>query len=141
MYNQIPIDPKLPARFDCTPNEERSKEELDRWWDHPFAVTTPEGKFDVRCLNGGAWDRSTWLGQAETYDDACRLAAAKQAAWAAQRGQPHFLLDDPDIKVVIMPQRPDKETRILGTYATQEEATEAIRVWREEQGLPQSVKQ
>jgi hypothetical protein len=135
MFNQIPLDPTLPESFDNTPNEERGKDELDCWWDHPFAITTPDGKFDVRCLNGGAWDRSTWLGRADTYDEACKLAAEKQAAWVAQRGEPHFLMDPPGIKVVIMPQRPDQDMQVLGAYATQAEAAEAIQRWREKLGL------
>lgn len=33
MPSQLPLDPKLPANFDDTPNSERSKEQLDEWWD------------------------------------------------------------------------------------------------------------
>lgn len=29
MPSQLPLDPKLPANFDDTPNSERSKEQLD----------------------------------------------------------------------------------------------------------------
>ena len=73
MPNQIPNNPTLPKNFDITPNEKRSKAQLDAWWDHPYCVTHNE-KFHVYCLNGGAWDRPTWLAQADTYDEACELA-------------------------------------------------------------------
>ncbi len=55
MPNRIPLDPVLPKNFDCTPNEKRSKAQLDAWWDHPYGVTQPDGKIVVYCLNGGAW--------------------------------------------------------------------------------------
>ena len=29
MPNRIPLDPVLPKNFDCTPNEKRSKAQLD----------------------------------------------------------------------------------------------------------------
>lgn len=61
MPSQLPLDPKLPANFDDTPNSERSKEQLDEWWDHPYGITKPDGSFTDRCLNGGARDRSSVL--------------------------------------------------------------------------------
>jgi hypothetical protein len=37
----------------------------------------PEGiRYDVRCLDGGAWDRSTWRGSFETLADAVGFAKA-----------------------------------------------------------------
>lgn len=81
MPNCIPLDPKLPANFDITPNDKRSKSQLDAWWDHPYGLTQPDGKIMVRCLNGGSWDRSSFLGVADTYDEACELAEKKQAEW------------------------------------------------------------
>lgn len=42
MPNRIPLDPVLPKNFDCTPNEKRSKAQLDAWWDHPYGVTCHE---------------------------------------------------------------------------------------------------
>ncbi|MCP2223570.1 hypothetical protein M2226_009267 [Bradyrhizobium elkanii] len=59
MPSRIPLDPKLPKAFDATPNEARSKTQLDQWWDRPYGLTRPDGRIEVRCLNGGAWDRST----------------------------------------------------------------------------------
>lgn len=127
MPNQIPLDPKLPARFDDTPNEERSKAQLDAWWDHPYGITMPNGHIEVRCLNGGAWDRSTGLGVAANYDEACSLAEEKQAGWLRFREQASVMIDDESDKpilVVRLPQRPDREHTVLGRFATSREATE-----------------
>src|SRR5690348_9693118 len=88
MPSRIPLDPKLPDAFDYTPNEERSKEELDEWWDKPFGVTMEDGRIDVRCLNGGAWDRPTHLGVAEDYEAACALAEKEMWRWNAYRSRP-----------------------------------------------------
>lgn len=122
MPNQIPLDPTLRAGFDNTRNEDRSKAELDAWWDHPYGVTCPDGKIEVRCLNGGAWDRSTHLGLADDYDAACVLAAEKQADWLRYRERPSFLMDHPKNAVILNPQRPDQETKRLIEVDTPEEA-------------------
>ena len=107
MPNQIPNNPTLPKNFDITPNEKRSKAQLDAWWDHPYCVTHNE-KFHVYCLNGGAWDRPTWLAQADTYDEACELAERKQAEWVARREQPiYYMTFEPPFQMVRQPQRPD----------------------------------
>lgn len=89
----VPIDPKLPPRFDKTPNDERPPSH-QRWWNRPYIVTEvftgtsddarknwlsawPTGKrYDVRCLDGGSWDRSTWRGSFSTLDAA--LACARR---------------------------------------------------------------
>lgn len=91
MSNRIPLDPVLPENFDDTPNDERDKAQLDAWWDHPYGITQPDGKIIVRCLNGGAWDRSSVLGVADNYDEACELAEKEQAKWVKTRSQPVFL--------------------------------------------------
>lgn len=83
MPSRIPLDPKLPKAFDATPNEARSKAQLDQWWDRPYGLTRPDGRIEVRCLNGGAWDRSTHLGIADDYDAACALAEANAGRMAA----------------------------------------------------------
>jgi hypothetical protein len=123
MHNKIPLDPKLPSKFDNTDNRARSKAQLDAWWDHPYAVTRENGKIDVRCLNGGAWDRSTWLGQVDTYDEACALAAEKQAAWVRARSRPMTLMDVDGQYLVVMEQRPDQPEiqRLAGPFQTGEE--------------------
>ncbi|CAB3753994.1 DNA-binding protein [Paraburkholderia humisilvae] len=126
MPARIPLDPKLPPGFDDTPNEDRTKDELDAWWDHPFGVTRADGRIDVRCLHGGSWDRSTSLGIAEDYDKACALAAEKLAEWLKYRERPTLSLDLKP-SVVMMPQRPDEEMRVIATFETTEEAGAYIR--------------
>jgi hypothetical protein len=107
----IPIDPKLPARFDDTPNEERPTSH-QRWWNRPYIRTetieqndafyanrtdeyAEEGRkswavnrekwlaawpggirYEVRCLDGGAWDRSTAWGMFPTIEEAVACAKA-----------------------------------------------------------------
>ncbi|EJQ0681146.1 hypothetical protein ACPTFP_28960 [Pseudomonas aeruginosa] len=127
MANRIPLDPKLPKLFDSTPNEQRSKAQLDAWWDHPFGVTMADGRIDVRCLNGGAWDRSTHLGVADDYDAACALAEAKQAAWLRFRERPVGSPQDGKFLLLKMPQRPDEDMVTVGTFDTAEAANEYLR--------------
>ncbi|MBB4383595.1 DNA-binding protein [Bradyrhizobium sp. SBR1B] len=127
MPSRIPLDPKLPKAFDATPNEARSKAQLDQWWDRPYGLTRPDGRIEVRCLNGGAWDRSTHLGIADDYDAACALAEAKQAEWLRFREQPRTCLDEGRVTVVRQPQRPDEEMLELASFATAEAATEYLR--------------
>ncbi len=125
MNMDLPIDPALPEGFDNTPNDERSQEELDAWWDRPFAVTTHSGKFSVRCLHGGAWDRSSWMGDADTIDDAKALAQMKLAEWHFSRTQPNFHLhSDLTVSIVRMAQRPDDEETVLATFNSLAEAQE-----------------
>lgn len=60
----VPVNPRLPKAFDFTPNEERPASH-QKFWNVPFILTEslPEGiHYEVRCLDGGAWDRSTWWG-------------------------------------------------------------------------------
>lgn len=109
----MPINPKLPRMFDQTPNEKRSKRELDQWWDRPFAFIREDGKFDVRCLDGGAWDRSTWYGVADDLEAAVRLGTEKLAAWRRFRETPHAYIDSGKVAVVLGPQRPDEEHKLL----------------------------
>ncbi|ELD1608199.1 DNA-binding protein (plasmid) [Escherichia coli] len=110
MPNRIPLDPVLPKKFDCTPNEKRSKAQLDAWWDHPYGVTQPDGVIIVRCLNGGSWDRSSVLGVADNYDEACELAEREQSKWVKTRSQPIFMYShEPPFVLTRMPQRPDQE--------------------------------
>lgn len=72
--SELPVDPELPADFNNTPNESRSEAELDTWWMRPFAVSRPDGRLDVRCLDGGAHDRSTWWGTADDLEQARVIA-------------------------------------------------------------------
>lgn len=84
----IPLDPVLPRYFDSTPNEERSTQQLDKFWRKPFILSRDDGKFEARCLDGGAWDRSTCYGIADTVEAARQLAAAKLDAWTAVMARP-----------------------------------------------------
>lgn len=56
-----------PSFYD-TANERRSETELSTWWMRPYAVTQPDGRLDVRCLDGGAWDRPTFYGTVSSVD-------------------------------------------------------------------------
>lgn len=95
------IDPVLRPGFDDTPHEDRCELEEADWWGRPYIETYsfermfgqlageareaarvswfarwPEGnRYDLRCLDGGAWDRSTNRGAFATLPEA--IAAAK----------------------------------------------------------------
>lgn len=128
MPNRIPLDPVLPARFDVTPNDQRSKAQLDAWWDHPYGVSRPDGSIDVRCLNGGAWDRSTWLGAAPDREAADKLADERQTAWLRHRNRPSVMIDaSGKHQLVLLPQRPDEVERVVIEVATLEEAAAYMR--------------
>lgn len=90
----ILIDPENPPKYDI-PNDERSIRELKFWWKRPYVRTSmaPIGGYDVYCLDGGAWDRPTWVGRGDTIDEA--VAIAKLRWWgrmSKQRGHPQPLL-------------------------------------------------
>jgi len=36
MIDGIHVNPERPEDFGCTPNEERSAEEMDKWWEVPY---------------------------------------------------------------------------------------------------------
>ncbi|WP_440986243.1 hypothetical protein ACQHIH_21320 (plasmid) [Xanthomonas sontii] len=104
----LPIDPELPERFDDTPNDARSKEELDQWWDQPYLVTHRDGSYTARCLNGQAWDRSTVLAHGATVEQATERGLAKHAHWLVRRRRPIAHLQGERCDVVVEPQRPDE---------------------------------
>lgn len=85
--NLFPVDPPLPDDFDDTPNEDRPEWQTEYLWDRPYIQTIefsgspkyknqffeswPDGKrFDVRCLDGGAWDRPTVWGMFANLEEA-----------------------------------------------------------------------
>lgn len=89
-YMRIPVNPKMPMNFDCTPNEARPVSHR-RWWNRPYIQTFtledfgnsdeeskrrwleawPAGtRYDLRCLDGLAWDRSTCHGSFKTLEEA-----------------------------------------------------------------------
>lgn len=93
----VPVNPTLREAFDCTPHEERDLLELEDWWDRPYVVSHegkgpefrkhwPEGvRYNVRCLDGGAWDRSSNRGAFASLeaalDHAIALAARAPQIW------------------------------------------------------------
>ncbi|MBN3761029.1 hypothetical protein [Burkholderia sp. Ac-20365] len=119
------VDPQLPEGFYDTPNEDRSESELDEWWDRPYAVSGPRG-FDVRCLDGGAWDRPTFYGVVATLEEARELARVKLQEWKRIRGRPSVLiLSAREFAAVVHPQRPGDDMQILAT-APDAETIEAL---------------
>jgi hypothetical protein len=128
----LPIDPRLPKGFNSTPNDERSAQEIAKWWDRPFALSRPDGSFDVRCLDGGAWDRSTWYGNAKNIHEAVELAARKLAAWKNFRGAPVVMLDDDRVIVARMEQRPGEGITELGVFRSTNEASEFAKTLRDD---------
>jgi hypothetical protein len=117
------IDPKLHQDFDNTPNEERTTAELDAFWDKPFAITNDDGTFDVRCLDGGAWDRPTCYGRVPTLAAAELLGEKKLAQWKQSRAQPMSLSGGEKFLIVRMPQRPDWEHEVLKVFDSEADAT------------------
>lgn len=119
----LAVNPVLPKHFRSKPLEERSKAELDQWWDVPFAESDDAGKLVVYALSGGSWDRPTCLGVADDYPAAVRLASLKLEAWRAQRSMVRILVDDGiRCTVFIGAQRPDWEDTIIATGVPLEEA-------------------
>lgn len=69
------INPLLPDNFSNCPNDQRP-ESHRFWWGRPFILTKTSGDrtvFWVECLDGGAWDRPTWWGEADTLDAAVEI--------------------------------------------------------------------
>lgn len=124
----LPLDPELPPMFFNTPNENRTHEELETWWDRPFASTLEDGTFDVYCLHGGAWDRPSWLGNASTLDAAAELAEIELSRWKEMRSRPTTkTLEDDSILVVRAAQRPDQQDLVLGKCLTLVQAFEMVK--------------
>lgn len=76
----IPIDPKLPPAFDSTPHDQRPRTHA-KWWYKPYIVTE-NGRYTVRCLDGGCWDRSTWIASRDDLLEA--LGCARRHAEAVE---------------------------------------------------------
>lgn len=79
------VDPDLPASFDSTANEERPASHR-KFWLQPYVV--PRGgehpSWVLRCLDGGAWDRSTNWGTFPTIEAAvaeAKLRVAQPRPW------------------------------------------------------------
>jgi hypothetical protein len=119
---ELPVDPPLPPQFDQTPNEQRSKAELDAWWLRPFAQARGDGSYDVRCLDGGAWDRPTYYGVAKDLDEARAIARAGLERWQKVRDTPAFLLLDGAVLLALEPNRPGMPRPVLFTGGTTDDA-------------------
>ena len=65
------VNPNMPQGFDDCPNEERPFDHMI-WWMRPFIEGEP-GRWSVRMLDGGAWDRSSWIGDCKELDEAVEL--------------------------------------------------------------------
>lgn len=122
----ILVDPVLPEGFDSTPNEQRTRRELDAWWNRPYALSRPDGGYDVRCLDGGAWDRPTYYGTAPDLEAAELLAEAKLGQWLETRSRPTVLVESSKVLVILMPQRPDLEPTVLYQTEKMEDAARWI---------------
>ncbi len=109
----LPLDPPLRPDFDSTPNDERDEAEIVAWWDRPYAQTRRDGSLEVRCLDGGAWDRSTWYGVAPDMAAAVKLANEKLAWWRKARARPVTMFDGDTISIVRMPSRPREDHQVL----------------------------
>lgn len=76
----IPVNPtEQPARNIA--NERRSAQELMLWWRQPFIIWNSRGQWEVRCLDGGAWDRPTFIGSHEELTGALDLAKKPTRAY------------------------------------------------------------
>lgn len=95
----IPINPCQRDDFDSTPHEHRDPLELDHWWNMPYVQTCewsdigsddehreqwfahwPSGiRYTVRCLDGGAWDRSTNCGSFSSLEQAVAAIGSMRA--------------------------------------------------------------
>jgi len=90
----IPFNPRLPRDFANTPNDRRPATH-HRWWYRPYIETYtsspaepghekwiehwPAGiRYDVRCLDGGAWDRPTCWGMFATLHEAIHCAQSRK---------------------------------------------------------------
>lgn len=128
----LPIDPVLPKHFDSTSNDVRSKRQLDEWWDRPYALSNTDGSLTLRCLDGGAWDRSTFYGHAENESAALELARSKLDWWRSMRARPVVYADEmPELSLVRMPQRPDWDMEFILRSVSQEE----IKAWLVQHGF------
>ena len=129
--SEFPLDPVLPPDFDNTPNDERSEKELETWWERPFIQTGHDGKFDVRCLDGGAWDRPTWYCTADSVDEAIRLGKEKLASVRERRNTPVMSMrHDGGWDLVILNQRPGVAPRLVEENVRPEDVAAALEKYK-----------
>lgn len=107
----ILVNPKLPRNFAFTANEDRppshqkfwhlpfieeysdipyprskSREEIEKFHSEWLAAWPSGIRYDVRCLDGGAWDRPTWWGGFATLDEAI-ACCTEGPSWDRKRAQ------------------------------------------------------
>lgn len=117
----LPVDPHLPPDFYNTPNEDRSAQELADWWMRPYLVSMEGRGYDVRCLDGGAWDRPTFWGDADTLDTARALAASRLEQARRRQDTPVVLLHDGAYLAVLHESRPGAPMAVLHAAATSQQ--------------------
>lgn len=76
----IPVNPTEQPAGNIA-NERRSAQELMLWWRQPFIIWNGCGQWEVRCLDGGAWDRPTFIGSHEELAGALDLAKKPTRAY------------------------------------------------------------
>ena len=129
--SEFPLDPVLRPGFDNTPNEERSEKELETWWERPFIVTRQEGKFDVYCLDGGAWDRTTWYCTADSVAEAVRLGKEKLLSVRENRNTPVMTMrSGGGWDLVIYSQRPGVAPRLVEENVRAGDITAALEKYK-----------
>lgn len=69
----IPVNPVTPRD---RRHEERPATERATWWYLPYVVQNDYGYWFVYRMDGGAWDRATGHGHADTLEEAIEMAKA-----------------------------------------------------------------
>lgn len=126
---ELPVDPYLPPHFDSLANERRSKAELDQWWLRPFAVSLGDGSYDVRCLDGGAWDRPSFYGIAKDLQEAHEVARRGLARWQQVRDTPVFQLGAEAVLLILEPNQPGCARPVLYAAGSMEAAKKLAEQW------------
>lgn len=81
----VPVNPRLPKGFSSTANERRPQSHM-AWWGAPYIEIIEDDdpkfvehwkgtlRYDVCCLDGGAWDRPTCWGMFASLQEAVACA-------------------------------------------------------------------
>lgn len=118
---KLPLNPKFPPNFNDRANEDRSSEELAVWWDRPFVEVSEDGRYHVRCLDGGAWDRPTSYGWVDKLADAPAMAETKLNKWRSVRSKPLVNMDPNDLSLIRMPQHPLAGIEVVRQFSSRDE--------------------
>jgi hypothetical protein len=123
----LPIDPSLPADFFDCHHDKRSEEQLDAWWDKPFAVTEA-GRLVVYCLDGQVQSMPTCYGSATSAAGAKELASANLTEWLAKRRKPVVTRfpEDGMYGVMRMAERPWSDSEVLEEFPDEESAKQYL---------------